>query len=85
VGDKGVRSVETLNVGTAGTAGVVTVLLMQPLAFLPIIANQWNERDLVLQLSALPQIYDGASLGLAVLASGTTALNIWGNIRIAYG
>lgn len=85
VGDLGIRSVETLNVGTAANAGVVNVVLLRPLAFLPLIANQWNERDLVMQLTALPQVFDGATLAMAYLASGTTATQIWGNLRLGWG
>jgi len=84
-GDKGVKSVQVgLNVGTANTAGVVNVVLIRPLAYLPLIANQWNERDLVLQIAALPQIFDGASLSFYALATATTATNFWMNLRTAY-
>jgi hypothetical protein len=74
-----------MNVDTATTAGIANFVLMQPLAYIPLIANQWNERDLVLQLGALPQIIDGGTLGLAVLPTATGANSIWGMIRAAYG
>lgn len=83
-GDKGVRSVETMNVATAPTAGVINLLLIKPLFFLPLIANQWNEKDLVLQLAGLDRIYDGASLCFAVLATSGTAVTFWGTLRGAY-
>jgi hypothetical protein len=88
VGDKGVTSVQVgINIVTANTAGVFNVVLLRPLAFIPLIANQWTERDMVLQLASLgaAQCFDGASISLAVLASGTTALNCWGKIRTGYG
>lgn len=85
-GDLGVRSVEVgLNVATAASAGVVNVVLIKPLLYLPLIANQWNERDAVLQITAMPRLFDGASLAMAVLASGTATTTVWGNLRVAWG
>jgi hypothetical protein len=84
-GDKGVRAVSTVNVATAAAAGQIAVILLRPLVTIPIIANTWNERDLVLQLAALPRVYDGASLALMQLATATTATNHWGQVRLAYG
>lgn len=85
-GDLGVRSVEVgLNVGTAASAGVVNVLIIRPIAFLPIIANVWNEVDLVLQLTQLERLFDGATLGLAMLHTVTTATNVWGKLITGHG
>lgn len=84
-GDKGVRSVETLNVNTAATGATVNVVLCKPLAYLSLPLNTWVERDLVLELTSLPRAFDGASLGLAYLATLTTTPTIWGQVRIAYG
>jgi hypothetical protein len=84
--EQGVRSVEAgLNVGTAGTAIVVNVLIIRPLARIGLIANIWNEVSFLDDTMGLPQIYDNACLGLAFLASGTTATTFWGNITCAYG
>ena len=33
----------------------------------------------------LPRIYDNANLGLALLASTTTATTVWGTVSCAYG
>jgi hypothetical protein len=84
--EQGVRSVEAgLNVGTAGTAIVVNVMIIRPLARIGLIANIWNEVSFLDDTMGLPQIYDNACLGLAFLASGTTATTFWGNITCAYG
>lgn len=83
-GDVGIKSVETINVGTAGTNGVANLVLMKRLVEIPISANSFSERDLVLQLTSLPRIYDGASLCLGFMASTTTAPNVFGTIRLAY-
>jgi len=82
---KGVKSVTNLNVVTAAAAGACNVVLLYPLAEIPLLANIWNERDLVLQLAALPRVYDGASLALMFMASATTAPTIYGRLRLGYG
>jgi hypothetical protein len=84
-GTLGIRAVSNLNVTGAPTTAVMNLILIKPLEYIPMIANQWNERDLVQQLTSLPRLWDGASLGLAILASGTTATTVWGNIKIAWG
>lgn len=84
-GSKGVQGVGALNLSAVPSAGVAAVYLQRPLATIPLIANVWNERDLVLQLAALPRCYDGGSLCLQYLASATTATNFWGTVRLAYG
>lgn len=84
-GDIGIRSVEVgLNVGTAASAGVCNLVLLKPLECIPLIANQWNERDLVLQLTSLPRVQDGASLAFALMASGTASHSVWGRFKMAY-
>lgn len=84
--DRGIRSVEVgLNVATASAAGVVNLVLLKPLLYLPLIANQWNEKDCVLQYASLPRVFDGASLAMAILASGTTATTVWGQVGLAWG
>lgn len=61
-GDTGIRSVETLNVGTAGTAGVCNLILAYKLASIGV-----NNGDRTTQISPLPyalmeRVYDGATL-----------------------
>jgi hypothetical protein len=84
-GDKGVQDCSSINVGTAASAGVVNFLLIRPLAFIPLLANIWNEKDLVLQFPSMARVFDGASLSLALLATGTTATNVYGTMKAAYG
>lgn len=85
-GDRGVKSVEVgLNVGTAASAGVVNVVLLKPLAFLPLTQGISNERDLVLQITSMPRIYDGASLALAVCPGTSNNGNLWGRVVVGYG
>lgn len=83
---QGVRSIEIgLNVATASAAGAVNVLIIRPLARIPLLANVWNEVSFLDDVMGLPRIYDNATLGLALLASTTTATTVWGTITCAYG
>ena len=83
---QGVRSVEAgLTVGTASAAGAVNVLIIRPLARIPLLANVWNEVSFLDDTMGLPRIYDNATLGLALLASTTTATTVWGTVSCAYG
>lgn len=83
---QGVRSVEAgLNVGTAAAAGAVNLLIIRPLARIPLLANVWNEVSFLDDVMGLPRVFDNATLGLALLASTTTATTVWGTINCAYG
>jgi hypothetical protein len=83
---QGVRSVEVgLNVGTASAAGAVNVMILRPLARIPLLANAWNEVSLLDDTMGLPRVFDNAALGLALLASVTTATTVWGQVNCAYG
>jgi len=85
-GDKGVRAVSTINVSVSGGgSAAVSLILIRPLAFLPIQANIYNERDFILQVASLPRLFDGASLALAYLAASTTAPTFYGQIQTAWG
>lgn len=84
-GDTGVQSVETINVATACTAGIGQLVIMRPLVEIYLPANTWVEQDFVLQLTALPRVFDGASLCLMSQVTTTTATNFWGRVRLAYG
>jgi len=83
--EQGIRAAATLAVGTTATAGVANFLIIRPLARIGLLANVWNEVSFLDDVLGLPRIYDNACLGLAMLASGTTATNVWGNITCAYG
>jgi hypothetical protein len=63
----------------------VNVLLLRPLAYLPVVSGLWCEADQVLRLPSLPRIFDGASLAVAMLATGTTATRVWGRVLVPYG
>lgn len=82
---KGVRSVEAgLNVGTAAAAGACNLIITKPLAYLPLAANIYNEISFLDDNLGLPQIYDNATLGIALLATVTTAVTVSGKIQCAW-
>lgn len=82
----GIRSIEAgINVATAATAGIMNAIIIKPLARIPLIANQWNEISYLDDTMGLPQIFDNATMGLAILASGATTVQVWGTINSAYG
>lgn len=83
--EQGIRAAATLNVGTAATTSVCSFVILRPLARIPLIANQWNEVSFLDDLPYLPRIYDNACLGLALMASVTTAATVFGQITCAYG
>ncbi len=83
--EQGIRAAATLAVGTTATAGVAHFLIISPLARIRLLANDRHEGSFPNDVLGLPRIYDDATLGLAFLASGTTATTFWGNITCAYG
>jgi hypothetical protein len=82
---QGVRSVETISVGTAAAAGACNLLIIRRLAALPLVANQWNEISFLDDVLSLPRIYDNATLGFMWLGTTTTAPVITGSLACAYG
>jgi hypothetical protein len=83
---QGIRSVEAgLNVATAGATGAANLIIIKTLARIPLLANVWNEVSFLDDTMGLPRIFDNATLGLALLASTTTATTVWGTINCAYG
>lgn len=79
-GDRGVRSVETLDVNTAAASGVCSILIARPLHYIGLVANITTELDMF----AFPQIFDGASLQLALIPTGTTAVVMTGKVTVTY-
>jgi len=74
-GDAGIMSVQSAQFSAmSASAGFVDLVLCVPLCAIPITtAFVMAERDLVTQLQSLPQIYDGAVLGLILITGGVVA------------
>lgn len=83
-GDKGVSAISTINVATAAAStGTANVLLVRPIAFVPVVANLVT--SITVQDGLIPRrIYDASSLCLAFFATSTTVVDFWGSITTAY-
>jgi hypothetical protein len=46
--------------------------------------STWNERDMVLQLTSLPRIYDGANLNFMYFVSSTSQFTVSGVLNTGY-
>lgn len=84
-GDVGVKACSTINVGTATTTGVANFLLVKRLAMIPLIANVGTVIDFTRGYPGMQRIYDGASICLAFVASGTTATTVQGMMTFGWG
>jgi hypothetical protein len=87
-GDKGVRSVQTITFTTAHSAGVVALNLCVPFAMIPITTvNVLSERDTVLQVANLEQVYDGACLNFLYYHAGALVASTpyMGHVGVAWG
>lgn len=79
----GIRSVTSITPSVAASAGAVNVVILRPIARIPLGANLWNEVSFLDDPMGLPRIYDNATLCLAVLGP-TAAHTIWGNFSTVY-
>lgn len=84
-GDTGYRAIATINVATAGTSGVVAVTLVKRLLTIPLVANIGTVIDFTRGYPPMPQIYDGATLMLAIVAGGTSATTVQGAMTFGWG
>ena len=84
--DKGVRSLETINVSVeTASAGVANLILLKPIAYIPIPPEASNEREFVLDLSKYPRIYDDATLALMAFCGSSGSFQVTGGLELVYG
>lgn len=88
--DSGVRSIQSIRLSAAsGTAGTYYhMILYRELATIPVpAANTYYERDFVNMFPSLPQVVDGAALGILYVAGGAAAASTTfiGHIECAWG
>lgn len=84
--NRGITALSTVQIsGTAPAAGVANIVILRPIAFLPLGTNIWNEKDLVMQMTSLPRIYDGACLAIGVQNTGTGQPPPFGRLETGYG
>lgn len=85
-GDKGVQSVQSVQLsGSTGTAGNFGITLFYPIALIAFNANDYKERDMVLQLSNLPTLQSNSCLAIAALATTTSLGQIMGTLKTVQG
>ncbi len=83
-GDVGIRTIQSYTLSATATSTQLEVQLVRPLAFLPVLlAGSYTERSLVTETPALPIMYDGTAIHIALMASTTSSGNIVGNLQYA--
>lgn len=79
-GDKGVRSIEGITLGTSLAAGAVSLLIARPLALVPCLAQVPAEEPFPIDPGI--KLFDGTCALLCIQASSTTAATIYGTLEI---
>lgn len=86
-GDKGIRSVQSINLSASYVSGALNLLLVKPLLTLPMTTiGVAAERDLLNQVPSLPKVYDGACLAWMLYAGAATPVNspFYGHLDFAW-
>lgn len=84
-GDTGIRATAIVT-GTSGpTTAQFSLVMLRPLLMIPLSANLWFERDLVLESMLLPEILDGASLCMAIQCGSAASATIQGQLEVTWG
>lgn len=84
---QGVKSIQSYTIASGTATGAAAILLVKPLMAFGIPNASPNiavEKDCILQFPSLPQIYDGACLGLIASASATSSTAVI-HARMRYG
>ncbi len=89
INDDGIRSIQSCQFSSASaSAGFVDLVLAKPLVTIPITtAFVASERNLLSQLFSLPQVQDGACLGIMIYSGAiiSTATQFQGYMDFAWG
>ena len=83
-GDRGIRSVQGITLGTSYTSGTMSLILYRPLATVPVIAAYTGNGVKNYYFSIPPgvKIYPNSCIWAISVANGTTASNITGTYSI---
>lgn len=87
-GDRGVRSIEQVNLSASYVSGTLAFGLARPLLTMPMTTvGVAAERDLLNQIPSLPRVYDGACLAWLLYAGAATPVNsgFFGHLDFAWG
>lgn len=82
-GDRGIRSIESVTLGTSYGGGAISIVLMRKLATVP--NPVANVGGIMNKLTSDPtgiKLYSGTALWLSYLSSATTATNLAGSIQL---
>jgi hypothetical protein len=75
-GDKGIRSIQQINLSAPYGSGEFSVMLCKPIFTLPMTTiGVAAERDFLNQLPSLPKVYDGACLAWLMYSAAATPTN----------
>lgn len=86
-GDKGVRSMQQLNLSATHTSGTLAWLLFKPILDIPVTTlGVPGERDMLNETPSLPVIHDGACLAWFLMAGAATPVSsaIYGKIEFIW-
>jgi hypothetical protein len=73
-GDRGIRSVQSYTSSATMTSTAMNLVLARPLIWLPVVAaSSAIERDCVMQIPAMPRLYDNSCLAWLLWANTTSA------------
>lgn len=82
-GDRGVRSIESITLGTSYAGGAISLVLLRKLASVPNpIANVGGIMNKLTSDPTGVKLYNGTALFLSYISSATTATNLAGTIQI---
>ena len=82
-GDRGIRSIESITLGTSYAAGAISVVLLRPLVTIP--NPVANVGGIMNKLTSDPtgiKLYNGTAIWLSYISSATTATTLAGNMSI---
>lgn len=82
-GDRGVRSIESITLGTSYGGGSISVVLLRKLASIPNpVANVGGIMNKLVNDPTWTRLYNGTALFLSYVSSATTATTLSGTIQI---
>ncbi len=83
-GDKGVRAIASYSSSGSLTSTQLNIVVCRPLLYVPFMtANSYTERDAVLQLPNLPQLYPGTAMQWLLMTNSTTSGVVNGAVTYA--
>jgi hypothetical protein len=82
-GDKGVRSIQSITLGTTLSGGAISLVLFRRIAGIPILLSNTGGSRNFFEVGS--RLYSGSALSLTVLSSSTTTGNVFGTVSLIEG